>query len=202
MTTPLNTNCGRLLVPLMMALAPICAVEAFPLRVAATEDRSPRMGATETIEATATVVMAGRYGQIFAAAERNASIAGSRILATARTMMVDRDLVVGSCWDYANAVFNRAGHPNKRGLRTRAFSGSRKKRRFANASLIRPGDWLYYVNHSYSDVSHSAIFVAWLDRRRRHALMITYRGAKRRVPGVLDDYDLRSVFRIIRPTQK
>jgi hypothetical protein len=200
MTTPLNTNARRLLVPLMMALVPVCAFGASPLRPAATEDRSPRMGATETIQAEATAVLPGRYGQIYATAERNASIAGSRVLETARTMMVDRDLVIGSCWDYANAVFKRAAHPNKRGLRKRVFSGSRKKRRFANVSLIRPGDWLYYVNHSYSDVPHSAIFVAWLDRRKKHALMITYRGAKRRVPGVLDDYNLKSVFRIVRPT--
>jgi len=114
-------------------------------------------------------------------------------------MMSRRDIVIGSCWDYANAVFKKAGHPNRRDRRRTVFKGARKKRQFARARLIQPGDWLYYVNHDYREVPHSAIFVTWLDRRRKRALMITYRGARRAVPGVLDDYTLTSVYRIVRP---
>jgi hypothetical protein len=113
-------------------------------------------------------------------------------------MMVSGELVVGSCWDYANAVYKRAVPDGRRAKRKTVFKGSRKKRRFANVNLIEPGDWLYYINHQYKDVQHSAIFVAWLNKGKKQALMITYRGARRRVPGVLDDYDLSSVYRIIR----
>ncbi|MFT7621221.1 MAG: hypothetical protein ACI9WU_000382 [Myxococcota bacterium] len=133
-------------------------------------------------------------------AEKAARGAGANVLRTARKMMESGDLVIGSCWDYANAVFKRAGYPNRRGRRKTVFKGSRSKKRFANVRLIRPGDWLYYVNHQYKGSPHSAIFVGWLNRKRKHALMITYRGAKRRVPGTLDDYDLSSVYRIVRPT--
>lgn len=137
---------------------------------------------------------------MFSRAEAGARGAARQVLSTARTMMEQRVVVVGSCWDYANAVFKRAGHPNQRGKRQTIFKGSRSKAVFANVGLIRPGDWLYYVNHQYKKVPHSAIFVAWVNRRKKRALMITYRGAKRAVPGTLDEYDLRSVFRIVRPT--
>ena len=197
----------------LSAAVVIAAAPASADRPAERPDRLPRMGATETASAPSAArtpppvsVSAapkpdlGEMTHFFLSAEERASSAGRRVLGTARQMMQAKTLVIGSCWDYANAVFTRAGHPLKRGKRRTVFKGSRSKRRFASVDLIEPGDWLYYVNHSYSDVPHSAIFVGWLDRAKKRALMITYRGAKRRVPGVLDDYDLRSVYRIIRPS--
>ncbi len=144
--------------------------------------RSVRQGAETTHTTPATPVPA--------------AIGGEAVLKTARRMMKDGVVIKGSCWDYANEVFRRTHHH-----RTTVFKGSRTSKRFADVSLIRPGDWLYYVNHQYKDVPHSAIFVKWLDRPRKWALMITYRGAGRDVPGVLDEYDLRSVYRIIRATK-
>jgi len=167
--------------------------------------RSVRQGPTTTLPARPKPLrkpLPAKLSGIFSRAQADASAPGREVLETARTMMQDRVLVVGSCWDYANAVFKRAGHPNKTGRRKTIFKGSRTKRQFADVRLIRPGDWLYYVNHQYRNVPHSAIFVAWLDRRRKHALMITYRGAKRAVPGQLDDYDLSSVYRIVRPISR
>lgn len=195
------------LVPILVVASSLSTATAEPPRGAESADRLSRMGATAQFVAHEAVsepaaeapVPSGPLG-LLVSAERRASAAGRRVLATARRMMKRNVIVVGSCWDYANAVFERAGHPGKRGKRKTIFKGSRSRRRFADVKLIQPGDWLYYVNHQYRNVPHSAIFVAWLDRKRREALMITYRGARRRVPGVLDTYDLSSVYRIIRPS--
>jgi hypothetical protein len=132
------------------------------------------------------------------AAEAAAEPAGRQVLATARDL-IDRAVVVvrGSCWDYANAVFERAGFPAGRARQT-VFRGG-KKGPYADLDQVRPGDWLYYVNHSYGEVPHSAIFVDWEDREAGLGLMIIYVGAKRRRPGRYEVYDLRSVYRIVRP---
>ncbi|MCB9540345.1 MAG: hypothetical protein H6704_29365 [Myxococcales bacterium] len=132
------------------------------------------------------------------AAEVLATPAARQVLATARDL-IEREVVVvrGSCWDYANAVFERAGFAAGRARQT-VFRGG-KKGPYAELDQIRPGDWLYYVNHSYGEVPHSAIFVDWEDRAAGLGLMISYVGAKRRRPGRYEAYDLRSVYRIVRP---
>ncbi len=135
------------------------------------------------------------------AAEAAAEPAGRQVLATARDL-IDREVVVvrGSCWDYANAVFERAGFAAGRARQT-VFRGG-KKGPYADLDQVRPGDWLYYVNHSYGEVPHSAIFVDWEDREAGLGLMISYVGAKRRRPGRYQVYDLRSVYRIVRPVTR
>lgn len=135
------------------------------------------------------------------AAEAAAEPAGRQVLATARDL-IDREVVVvrGSCWDYANAVFERAGFAAGRARQT-VFRGG-KKGPYADLDQVRPGDWLYYVNHSYGEVPHSAIFVDWEDREAGLGLMISYVGAKRRRPGRYEVYDLRSVYRIVRPVTR
>ncbi len=137
-------------------------------------------------------------GRRLADAERVASPAGRTVLATARGMIDAGVVVRGSCWDFAHAVFARAGFPLGRKTRRSVFSGP-KKGPYADARLIEPGDWLYYVNHSYGEVPHSAIFVDWEDAAAREGLMITYVGQRRRQPGRYEIYDLSSVYRIIRP---
>lgn len=135
------------------------------------------------------------------AAEAAATPAGRQVLATARDL-IERGVVVvrGSCWDYAHAVFERAGFPGGRARQT-VFRGG-KKGPYADLDTVRPGDWLYYVNHSYGEVPHSAIFVDWEDRAAGLGLMISYVGAKRRRPGRYEVYDLRSVYRIVRPVTR
>jgi hypothetical protein len=64
---------------------------------------------------------------------------------------------------------------------------------------IKAGDWLYFVNHSYGDVEHSAIFVAWTKRERKEALIISYAGGNQAKPARYKKYDLRSEYNIIRP---
>ncbi len=134
-------------------------------------------------------------------AERSASPGGRAVLATGRQMtLVEREILPGGCWDYANEVYNRAGHPGRGGRRS-VFKGSKERGPYATPAQIRPGDFLYYINHSYGDIEHSAIFVAWLDIDSRRALMLSYAGEQRREPARYKSYDLSHVYRIVRPVE-
>jgi hypothetical protein len=138
---------------------------------------------------------------IMLAAERKATPQGRKILATGRQMtVVDKEIIPGGCWDYANEVYNRAGYPNQRKKRRTIFKGSKEKGPYANISLIQPGDFLYYINHSYGDIEHSAIFVDWVNSQTKQALMLSYGGESRQEPARYLSYDLSHVYRIIRAT--
>jgi hypothetical protein len=138
--------------------------------------------------------------QLALAAEGGAAPGGRAVLAAARRMIDSGEIVVGSCWTYANAVYERAGFPSGGRLRETVFAGS-PKGRFANLGLVRAGDLLSYINHSYGDVAHSAIFVGWVDREANRGLMINYRGGRRREPGHYAAYDLSHVYRVVRPRE-
>jgi len=135
-------------------------------------------------------------------AESQSTEPGRKILATGRKMTLEQqEIVRGSCWDYANAVYDRTGYPNSKTSRQTVFKGTKSKGPYADAGLIRPGDWLYYINHSYNDVEHSAIFVKWLDETKRIGLMLSYGGEKRREPARYLPYDLTHVYQIMRPAE-
>jgi hypothetical protein len=130
-------------------------------------------------------------------AEEKAPIAGRRVLATGREMIVGRaEIIPGSCWDYANAVYERCGYPSSK--RHVVFSGGKKKG-YADPAAIHSGDWLYYINHSYGNVDHSAIFVGWTNLGKKRALMLSYPGENRMEPGRYRVYDLSHVYKIVRP---
>ena len=139
----------------------------------------------------------GPHSGPVAPADSDATPAAREVLAMARSMLDAGTVVRGSCWGYVNAVFDRAGFPHRGPHRETVFHGG-KRGPYAPAELIEPGDWLYFINHSYGDVPHSAIFVAWQDEAAKWALTITYAGGRRHEPGRLDTYELRSVFRIVR----
>ena len=172
-------------------------------------ERLPRMGATATFKRIQPTQVAPRKRSIsksqknrlsmLRAAERRSKGGAKKVLRTARRMMETRSIIRGSCWDWVNAVFKKAGFPNRRGKRKTIFKGSRKRRRFASINRIKPGDWLYYVNYQYRQVPHSGIFIGWISKRKKRALIMSYRGARSRTPGALSEYDLRSVYNIIRP---
>lgn len=129
-------------------------------------------------------------------AEENASPQGKSILSVGRSMVTDREIVVGSCWDYINTVYNRANFPpNKRTIVLK----SKKKGPFAKIDRIEPGDWLYYINHSYSRVEHSGIFVEWVNRDKKSAVVMSYQGGKKKSSATYKIYDLKNVYYIIRP---
>lgn len=130
-------------------------------------------------------------------AEAGATARGREILETGRIMtLARREIIRGGCWDYANAVYNRAGYPHAR--RKTVFK-SRKSGPYADLARIQPGDWLYYVNRQYDDMEHSAIFVHWADFGAREALMLSYGGERRNEPARYRVYDVSRTYMIVRP---
>ena len=121
---------------------------------------------------------------------------GTLVLETAERMLDAGVVVVGSCWDYINQVFIRAGFKGAHLARVYAqpYTGP-----FADTALIQGGDWIMYQNLSYGNIDHSAIFVAWIDFRRNRALTVSYVGQNRSLPGRLFEYDLSRTYQILRP---
>jgi hypothetical protein len=131
------------------------------------------------------------------AAEEKASAEGRRVLETGRQMaLVDREVILGACWDYANTVYKRAGFPSNK--RKTVFNHS-KKGPYADPQLFKPGDFLSYSHDEKGEWVHSAIFVDWTNAGERVALMLTYPGGSRPVPAYYSDYVLNRVFRVVRP---
>lgn len=129
-------------------------------------------------------------------AEDNASPEGKAILTTSRSMINEGEIVVGSCWDYINTVYNRADFPERK---RKTIMKSKKKGPFAKIDRIQSGDWLYYINHSYSRVEHSGVFVEWVNRDQKKAVVMSYQGGKNKSPATYKIYDLKNVYYIIRP---
>lgn len=134
------------------------------------------------------------YG-VIADALRYAAPAGKKVLRTTHQMFLNGKIIRGGCWDYLNAAFDKAGYPYAK--RQRIYFGS-KKGPYAPSHLLWPGDWVYHINHSYNGVEHSGMFVGWIDRRRKLALMFSYAGERRSEPARYKRYDLSSVYSIQR----
>lgn len=130
-------------------------------------------------------------------AEERATPEGKEILMTARSMIKDGEIVLGSCWDYINALYDRAGYPSKK--RSTTFKGKFQGPYLEDQTLIEPGDWLYFVNHSYNDGEHSGVFVEWTDYNLQEALIMSYAGGNRKNPARYKTYILTNVYNIIRP---
>ena len=137
------------------------------------------------------------YGAIIARAEEKATPAARKVLRMAHSMADQRVIIRGACWDYINEVFKRAGYPSHRNLTI--IHKSKKTGPYADASKLRPGDWVYYVNHSYDDIEHSGLFIDWIDYNKRDALILSYPGERSQRPARYESYDLSHVYRIMRP---
>jgi hypothetical protein len=137
-----------------------------------------------------------RHYAVIINAERKATHAGQRVLRTAREMSTSGEIIRGACWDYLNTAYLRAGYPHDK--RQRVYL-SRKSGPYAPAHMIRPGDWLYYINHSYNGIEHSGMFIDWIDRDRHIALILSYAGERRREAARYKRYDLSNVYSIMRP---
>lgn len=122
--------------------------------------------------------------------------ASKRVLRTVDDMMNANEIIVGGCWDYLNEAFNRAGYPQAK--RQTVFKGKYKGGRYADGDAIQPGDWLYYVNHSYNDVEHSGLFIGWTDKAKREALIFSYAGEGRKDPARFGVYHIDQVYNIMR----
>jgi hypothetical protein len=118
-----------------------------------------------------------------------ASDVGRRVLQTGKRMTLEDPVIMqGSCWTFAAAVYREAG------LKRRRIFKTGRDGPWADLDLIEPGDFLSYINHSYNESVHSAIFVRWLDKSRAEALMMSYVGGKRRRPGGFRSYVIDNVY--------
>lgn len=133
--------------------------------------------------------------EILDQAEREATPVGLNILVTGRNMINNSDVILGSCWDYIDGLYTRSGYPSKK--RVTVYK-SKLQGPYVDISKIEAGDWLYFINHSYGDVEHSAVFIAWTNIEKKEALMISYAGGNQAVPARYKTYDLSSVYNIIR----
>lgn len=129
-------------------------------------------------------------------AECNASLGGRRILEASRAMIANREVIVGGCWDYINTVYQRAGYSANQ--RDTIFK-SKLQGPYLQTDRILPGDWLYFVNHSYGDTEHSAIFVDWIDEEKKSALMVSYVGGNQKKPAIYKKYIINNIYNVIRP---
>ena len=134
--------------------------------------------------------------EILNIAEDNATIVGKKVLETARLMIANQEIVLGSCWDYIDAAYIRAGYVENQRL---TVFKSKLQGPYVDVTKIQAGDWLYFINHSYGDVEHSSVFVAWTNFEKKEALMISYSGGNQAKPARYKTYDLSSVYNIIRP---
>ena len=125
----------------------------------------------------------------------SSSVGAEKILDTSDSMISSQEIFIGGCWDYINEVYNRAGFTSKN--RFTAYK-SKFKGPYYNSDKILPGDWLYFVNHSYKDIEHSAIFVKWLDKDKKIALMVNYLGERKKVPATYKEFHLDKVYNVIR----
>ncbi|GAB3229253.1 MULTISPECIES: hypothetical protein [Psychrobacter] len=136
------------------------------------------------------------YLPLLSSAETQSSMAAREVVSTARKMALnERTIIKGGCWDYLNAVFNRAGVS-----RNTIHKGTYAQGPYANSSDIETGDWLYYINHGYNGIEHSGLFVGWVDERAKQALILSYAGENRREPARYRVYDLSNVYQIMRPS--
>ena len=128
-------------------------------------------------------------------AEASASSSGKKILETSRTMIANQDIIIGGCWDFVHEAFNRAGFPS--GQRATIYS-TKLRGPYADSVLIEPGDWLYYVNHSFGQIEHSGVFVAWTNMAKKEALIMSYKGGNNANPARYKKYLVKDVYNIIR----
>ena len=126
----------------------------------------------------------------------NTNKGGLKILQTGHQMaLIDMSIIKGSCWDFVNAVYNRSGFANAK----QTIFSSRKNGPFAASSLVKPGDWIYHINHQFNNGEHSAIFVCWKDFAKRIAITLSYVGMNRNAPGHFGEYQLDNIYSIFRP---
>ncbi len=130
------------------------------------------------------------------AAEQRADEHAKAVLETGRSMVLEEKAILpGTCWTWVNECYNRAGFESERHIAFR----SKKWGPYVNVDEIKPGDWLYFVNHSYRNMEHSGIFVYWVDKEKKIGVTLCYRGLNKEEPGRYRKYYLKDVYYITRP---
>jgi hypothetical protein len=135
------------------------------------------------------------YSSIVMHAETMANSGARTVLRTGRMMVRHRTIVRGSCWDYLNMAYTKAGYsPDKR----KVIYKKSKRGPYASLSAVQPGDWLYYINHSYGNIEHSGMFIGWINKSKKQGLVLSYGGEHRNKPGRYRLYILSSIYQITR----
>lgn len=124
--------------------------------------------------------------------------AGERVLQTGFLItQLEKKVIKGSCWDFVNEVFRRANFVESKKTIFRSAKGGP----YAPSTMVKPGDWVYHINHQYNNIEHSAIFVCWKDFKKKTAITLSYAGMNRNVTGKYGEYNLSSIYSIFRPTE-
>jgi hypothetical protein len=122
---------------------------------------------------------------------------GLHVLSVGREIcFVEKEIIIGSCWDFVNAVYTRAGYV---GQKRETIFKSAKTGPYAPVESLRPGDWLFFLNQEFGGIEHSAIFVGWVNKERRIAKTLDYVGGKRAKVGKYTAHELSFVYTVIRP---
>ena len=108
-------------------------------------------------------------------------------------------VILGSCWDFINAVYNEAGYTENK--RVVVFKGSQNGP-YANPGELKAGDWVMHINIEFNNVEHSSIFIRWVDRGRKIAKVLDYAGMNKAQPGGYDEHTYSKIFCIVRPTEE
>lgn len=125
------------------------------------------------------------------------SQAGNKILHVGKIMALkDKEIIRGGCWDYIDTIYSRSGYT--RGKRKYIYKTNKNSPPYAPLNLIKPGDWLYYINHSYGKVEHSGIFVRWHNKSKAQAVILSYGGERRNEPGRYLIYNIKNTYTILR----
>lgn len=127
---------------------------------------------------------------------QNCNVGANLVLQNAfKFSQLDQKVVVGSCWDYLNAVYSSIESDQFRKVQ---IFDSKKKGPYAPKELLQPGDWVYHINRQYHNIEHSAIFVAWKDYNKGIAITLSYMGMNSMKIAKFGEYDLNSVYAIFR----
>ncbi|EEP67574.1 hypothetical protein GCWU000324_01822 [Kingella oralis ATCC 51147] len=160
-----------------------------------TSHHKPRNSSKTSRPATPAISEVDTLGLLLQA-EQNTSGKTRSVLYEARRATLDHGTVVrGSCWDYLDHIFTKAGVP--RILRQTAYQ-SKKSGPYAAPNQIRAGDWLYYINYDYHNIEHSGLFIGWTDYAKKQALVLSYAGSGRNEAARYKIYDLSGVYQITR----
>ena len=123
-------------------------------------------------------------------------IPGRQVLAEGEKMaFIDKEVIVGHCYQFVEAVFERAGYPTEK--RMLVFNSGHQGP-FADPDMLKPGDWVSHINLEYENNGHVGIFVRWIDRKRTFACMLDYVGEMRAEPGNYKYHKLTKIYRIYR----
>ncbi|HNQ67864.1 MAG TPA: hypothetical protein PKN32_05765 [Bacteroidales bacterium] len=126
----------------------------------------------------------------------NCSLSANFVLQNAyKLSYIDNKVIMGSCWDYANAVYSRI---EAEGFKKSEIYMTKKAGPYAPKAMLQPGDWIYHINFQYYQVEHSAIFIGWKDYEKGIAITLSYMGMNRYKTAQFDEFDLNAVYAIYR----